>query len=66
MIEQCQCSGAICAHGLCTRCDRCDNCGAEGRAYYEGQLAGTSAGEDADRGMLGDEAAYFDGDVGNK
>ena len=36
--------------------------------YYEDRLADTldSAAADADREMLGDEAAYCDGDVGNK
>lgn len=69
MIEQCECGGAICPHGLCTRCQWCPNCGAGGRAYYEEQLAESmeNASSDANREMLGDDAAFFEGeDVGNR
>lgn len=39
LIEQCECGGAICSHGNCTRCRYCEHCGPGGREYYEERLA---------------------------
>jgi hypothetical protein len=39
LIEQCECGGAICSHGTCTRCQYCPHCGPGGREHYEDMLA---------------------------
>jgi hypothetical protein len=45
----------------------CKNCGHEvGRSRLDCNCYACKVGCDADRQMIGDDAAFFDGDIGNK